>query len=329
MRVGLVIYDSLKALSGGYLYDRKVVEHLRVNGDEVEVFSIPWRSYSRHLIDNLSSYWLERLVRARLDLLLEDELNHPSLFLLNRRLRPRVSYPIISIVHHLRCREQWPLTARTFYRAVEQQYLASVDAFVFNSKATRCSVEELLGGAGPGVIAHPGGDRLGPALDEREIVARVRRGGPLRLVFVGNLIPRKGLHGLLAALAAVKEESWELSVVGSLRIDLDYVARIRGSIAAFGLKDRVRLLGFGLPALACRSGGAGEIVTHGENGYLLEPGDIGGLAILLRRLIKDRDELLRLSLAALRRFATFPTWEQTAAKIRAFLLEAACGTDSD
>jgi glycosyltransferase involved in cell wall biosynthesis len=247
---------------------------------------------------------------------------------------------------------------------VEQQYLASVDAFVFNSKATRCSVEELLGGPGPGVIAHPGGDRLGPALDEREIAARVRRGGPLRLVFVGNLIPRKGLHGLLAALAAVKEESWELSVVGSLRIDLDYVARIRGSIAAFGLKDRVRLLGslqdpemasllkrsdviamplsyegfgivylegmgFGLPALACRSGGAGEIVTHGENGYLLEPGDIGGLAILLRRLIKDRDELLRLSLAALRRFATFPTWEQTAAKIRAFLLEAACGTDSD
>ncbi len=364
MRVGLVIYGCLKPLSGGYLYDLKLVEHLRAHGDEVEVFSIPWRSYPRHLTDNLSSHLLERLAGTRLDVLLEDELNHPSLFLLNRRLKPRVSYPIISIVHHLRCLEQWPLPARTFYRAIESQYLASVDAFVFNSRTTRCAVEKLTGGALSGVIAHPGGDRLGPALEKGEIVTRVRRGGPLRLAFVGNLIPRKGLHGLLTALAVLKDEPWELSVVGSLSMDLDHAAGIRRRISALELEERVRLLGaisdteltpllkksdviampfsyegfgiiylegmaHGLPSLACRLGGAREIITHGENGYLLWPGDVGGLVILFRRLIRDREELLRLSLAARRRFAEFPTWEQTAAKIRDFLVESACRAGKD
>ncbi|MEK7808672.1 MAG: glycosyltransferase family 1 protein, partial [Chloroflexota bacterium] len=37
MRIGLIIYNSLDTISGGYLYDRKLVEHLRKCGDEVEI----------------------------------------------------------------------------------------------------------------------------------------------------------------------------------------------------------------------------------------------------------------------------------------------------
>ena len=55
MRLGLLIYGSLDTLSGGYLYDRKLVEHLRRAGDSVEIISIPWRSYPAHLADNFSS----------------------------------------------------------------------------------------------------------------------------------------------------------------------------------------------------------------------------------------------------------------------------------
>ena len=104
MRIGLVIYGSLDTLSGGYLYDRMLVEHLRRQGDEVEIFSLPWRDYARHLTDNLSTGLLRRLQGSRLDVLLQDELNHPSLFWLNRRLH--VNYPIVSIVHHLRSSEK-------------------------------------------------------------------------------------------------------------------------------------------------------------------------------------------------------------------------------
>ena len=39
VRVGMLIYGDLDTLSGGYLYDRKLVQYLRSQGDEVEVIS--------------------------------------------------------------------------------------------------------------------------------------------------------------------------------------------------------------------------------------------------------------------------------------------------
>ncbi len=54
MHLGLVVYGSLETVSGGYLYDRKLVQHLQSRGDEVEVISVPWRPYGRGLLDNLS-----------------------------------------------------------------------------------------------------------------------------------------------------------------------------------------------------------------------------------------------------------------------------------
>ena len=72
MKIGLLIYGSLDTVSGGYLYDRKLVEYLRAQGDTVEIISLPWRNYAAHLMDNFRF----RLPPG-LDLLIEDELNHP------------------------------------------------------------------------------------------------------------------------------------------------------------------------------------------------------------------------------------------------------------
>jgi glycosyltransferase involved in cell wall biosynthesis len=79
-------------------------------------------------------------------------------------------------------------------------------------------------------------------------------------------------------------------------------------------------MGFGLPAIASTAGAAGEIVTHGENGFLVEPGDPLSLAACLELLLQDRPRLAGMGQAALRRFHQHPTWEQSGARIRAFLL---------
>ena len=149
MKIGFVIYGSLDTLSGGYLYDRKLVEYLRAQGDGVEIISLPWRNYAAHLTDN---FWLRlwnsgarSLTRQhpqgtrpvglqRFDILIQDELNHPSLIAANRGKHP---YPIISLVHHLRCSElrlQWQ---NAFYRVIEKKYLQSVNGFIFNSRTTQ------------------------------------------------------------------------------------------------------------------------------------------------------------------------------------------------
>ena len=53
MRVGLVIYGSLDTLSGGYLYDRKLVEQLDVLGHSVSVVALAYRDYAKHFADNV------------------------------------------------------------------------------------------------------------------------------------------------------------------------------------------------------------------------------------------------------------------------------------
>ena len=147
MHIGLIIYGSLDTLSGGYLYDRKLVEYLRSQGDTVDVISLPWRSYGAHLGDNFHFRLPENL-----DLLIQDELNHPSLVFANRK---KPSYPVVSLVHHLRSSEMRPGWQNALYRFIEKKYLQSVDGFIFNSKTTRNTVQNLLARGKPSVLAHP------------------------------------------------------------------------------------------------------------------------------------------------------------------------------
>lgn len=354
MRVGLLIYDSLDTVSGGYLYDRKLVEYLRRQGDDVSIISLPWRNYVRHLCDNFSLSLLRHLERAPLDVLIEDELNHPSLVLLNRRLRAQLKCPIISIVHNLRSSEARPAWQQALYRRIEHHYLAGVDGFVFNSQATRTAVEGLVGGNCHAVVACPAGDRLRPDLSETDIAARAQRPGPLRIIFLANVIPGKGLHTLVSALEQLPREEFGLRIAGSITTDRAYVRSIREQVARGGLSERVELLGqlsaddlipelqqshvlavpslyegfgiaylegmgFGLPAIASTAGGAREIITHNKDGFLVTPGDTVGLATRLRSLSRDRQRLLEMSLNAHRRYLAHPTWDMTTAAIRLFL----------
>ena len=356
MRIGLVIYGSLDIVTGGFLYDRMLVNHLRSRGDEVEVLSLPWRRYAAHLSDNASTAWFRSLAEARVDVLLQDELNHPSLFLINRKLRGRVHYPIVSIVHHLRCSELRPAWQNRLYRMIEQRYLSTVDGFVLNSATTRAAVEALVGVDRPSVLAYPAGDRVTPEIGATEIWMRAAASGPLRVLFVGALIPRKQLHTLIAALALLPRGTARLDVVGSLSTDPSYVSRIRAAIGRHKLDQEVTLLGtvtgpdlekryaenqilvvpssyegfgivyleamgFGLPAVASTAGAAHEIITHGSDGFLVEPGDAEGLSRLILQISTDRELLAKMGVAALKRYAEHPTWAESCAKIAYFLDE--------
>ena len=190
-------------VSGGFLYDRQLRDHLERRGDTVEVLSLPWAGYGAGLLHNLSAALLTRLLRADFHVLLQDELAHPGLFLLNARLRARAPYPVISIVHHLRCCEMRPPWQNSLYRRVERRYLDSVDGFIFNSRTTKAVVEALIAGAKRHVVALPSASHMDAGVTEEEIAGRARQEGPLEILFVGSVIPRKQLHVLLDALEHV------------------------------------------------------------------------------------------------------------------------------
>jgi glycosyltransferase involved in cell wall biosynthesis len=305
-------------------------------------------------LDNFSPSLKQRLGSISADVILQDELAHPSLFWLNHRLQGRSRPPLVAIVHHLRCSEARLAWQNHFYRLVERCYLASANAFIFNSRTTKETVEKLVGREKPSVLAYPGANRFDVRLSREDLAARAREPAPLRVLFLGNVIPRKGLHTLLAALALLPRETWRLIVVGSLEIDAVYVRQIRDQIASTALSGQVEFTGpldeedlaarlaashvlavpssyegfgivylegmaFGLPALATTAGGAVEIITSGRDGFLVPPGDINTLAGHLSTLAKDRNRLFAMSLAAQYRFVAHPTWEDAGAAIHGFL----------
>lgn len=350
-----MIYGSLGRMSGGYLYDRIVVEGLRAAGHTVEVISMPDVGWWKALGHNWDGNLLEEALDLELDLLIQDELNHPSLFLFNRSFKRFAKRPILSVVHHLRSSEIHPPPLRLVYRWVESLYLDSVDGFLFNSHFTRNDTDRLSPLRGrPWVVAYPGKDRLGVRLTDEEVRQRCRQGGALRLLFVGNIIPRKGLHHLVQALAGLPPEGWELTVVGSQSAAPAYTRKIERCIAKrhpgaritfLGLQPDVAVkeifrssqvlllpseiegygivyaeaLGFGLPCLAASKGGAAEIVEEGVQGWLVAHGDEARLRDRIAALIQDRGLLERLSLAALQRFDRLPGWESTQRAVLDFL----------
>jgi glycosyltransferase involved in cell wall biosynthesis len=355
MHIGIVVYGDLSRTSGGYLYDRNVVEYLRERGDRVTVFSQPERPYPAGLIDTFDIRFWKDLATAPLDVLLQDELNHPSLAIGNYWLRRVTEVPIVSIVHHLRASERRSRIDTLISRRLERLYLQSVHGFVYNSRTTRRAVRELLDAEvppRPSTVAPPSGHRFEDPPTEAAVAARARREGPLRLAFVGNVIPRKRLHLVVEGLARAETQDWRLDVVGDLTKRPDYVDRIRRSIDRLALDQRIMLhgrvpdddlhrfldrshalavpsayegygivyveaMGHGLPVIASPHGGVREVVEAGRTGAFVR--SASEIASTVDRWASDRDALAAMARNALRAYREFPTWTATVRRVAGFL----------
>lgn len=154
--------------------------------------------------------------------------------------------------------------------------------------------------------------------------------GPTRLLFLGRLVPVKGLPVLFEALAqpALKEREWTLTVVG----DGERV-HYEDLVAKHGLTRRVRFTGWlhqdacrrelaaadvlvqpsfaeglpmavleamahALPVVATPVGSVADAVTEGETGLIVPTGAPSALADALVRLIDDADLRRRLGTRA-------------------------------
>ncbi|UCD82350.1 MAG: glycosyltransferase family 4 protein [Desulfobacterales bacterium] len=354
MRIGLIIYGNLNNLTGGYIYDRILVDYMQQHGHQVEIISLPQRNYGRHLLDSFARRLLADSANLRIDLLLQDELCHPSLCRINRRLRKKVYFPIVAIVHQVLCRQPRSGLFNRLYETVERPYLNSVDAFIFNSNTTRKTVEQLIEGRRPSIVAFPAGDRLGCLTSSDRIESRAKAPGPLELIFVGNLLPNKGLLPLIRGLSRLPFETWHLTVVGSPEMNRRYFRRVEKFVVAKNMKQQVvfaglrdghelaslldrshvfimpyshegfgmahlEAMGFALPVIGASSGAVKEFVTPEQNGFLIDHGDVQTMLAFLQRLNQDRQLLIKLSHAALQTFHKHPKWSDTMKGVDRFL----------
>ena len=153
--------------------------------------------------------------------------------------------------------------------------------------------------------------------------------GPVHILFLGRLGERKGVPVLVDALARLdRTTSWRVTLAGDG--DLDATSR---QIAAAGLGDRVTLTGWvdgpdvdrllgeadilclpslsenlpmsviegmaaGLAVVTTPVGAVPDIISDGETGLIVPPGDRSALAVALGRLVSDTSERQRLGRAA-------------------------------
>jgi glycosyltransferase involved in cell wall biosynthesis len=173
-------------------------------------------------------------------------------------------------------------------------------------------------------------------------------------MFLGNVIPRKGLDVLLDALSRLSRLDWRLTVVGSLEMDRSYANSAREAAEGGPNKGRIQFrgplvddrlavemrehhlmalpshyegygiayleaMGFGMPVVGADAGAAPEIITPGVDGFLVPPGDSASLAEAISSLCSDRFGLAEMGLAARRRYLASPRWDESGEKIRTFL----------
>jgi glycosyltransferase involved in cell wall biosynthesis len=166
-----------------------------------------------------------------------------------------------------------------------------------------------------------------------------------RLLYVGRLVPKKGLQVLLRALSLVNDG--ELVIAGPY--EKRYFENLQRLVRSLGLEDRVRLKGrvaedekidlmsscsvlvcptladyhpivlleaqaLGVPVIATRVGAIPEIVINGETGLLVEPNNELELAKAIETLLNNDTLRLRFSRKA-REFAKSFTAESAVEKL--------------
>ena len=334
------IPGDLDTLTGGYIYEKRLLEGLRALGHEVA-----------HL--RLGASFPDPTPRDMADALRQMQAVPPAHPLILDGFvagagtgLETIRAPMVAMIHHPLAHETGLSdTSRARLHATERANVALVRHILVPSPATR---DLLVAGYGADpariTIAPPGVDR--PALPPAPET-------PPLILSVGILHPRKGHDVLLGALARLTDLDWRAVIVGS-----DYAtghgAALRRQSETLGLAARVTFAGEVSPerlarlyaaatifALATRFEGYGmvfaEALTHGlpivattagavpdtvpaEAGLLLPPGDAAATAAALRRLLTDPAARARRAEGAARAGAALPGWDDTA-RIASTVLE--------
>jgi glycosyltransferase involved in cell wall biosynthesis len=338
LRIELVVPGLLEQRTGGYIYDRRIVEGLRALGRQVRVHELAGRF---PIVDEIAT----TAARTALETMRTDGAPVIDGLALPAFADLRLPRPWVALVHHPLALETGLSAAEADgLAAVERQTLASASRVIVTSPQTRrdlagYDVEEArIAVVLPGTDAAP--------------VARGSGEPGLALLCVASLTPRKGHAVLLEALAGLRELPWRLTCVGSAERDPVARAAIRATIARLRLADRVRVVGEqteaglqpfydaadlfvlashhegygmvlaealarGLPIVSTTAGAIPDTVPAAA-GILVPPGDPAALAAALRRVLSEPGLRARLAAGARAARHSLPSWADA---VRAFAAE--------
>ncbi len=336
--VVFAVPGSLDTPTGGYAYDRRIIQELTALGWHVAVLDLgdgfPDPDEEARAVAGTQLAALPLTSTIVVDGLAFGVLPEAAQAL-------QREHALVALVHHPLALESGLSAgdARAL-RASERAALACARGVIATSPTTaRLLMVEYGVTADRVAVVEPGTDRVAAA-------PRTNDDGTVALLAVGSVVPRKGYDLLVAALAQLQDLSWRLAIAGDRSRSVNTAERLEADIARRGLAGRVTLLGavsserlaalyatadlfvlpsrfegygmayaealaHGVPVVGTDAGAISETVPAGA-GVLVPPEDIDALAAALRRLIATPEERRRLAAGA--RTVRFPTWAEQGAR---------------
>ncbi|QGM46407.1 glycosyltransferase family 4 protein [Methylocystis heyeri] len=335
-RVVFAIPGDIRVRTGGYEYDRRLIEALGEQGIEVDYCPLP-ESFPAPSAEDVASS-VDAIARRRRDgdVILIDGLAYgvlPEAAVL--AIGPR----IVTLCHHPLALETGlsPERAESLFES-ERRALALASHVIVTSAHTRALLAREFGVDHAKIAVAPPGVDSAPRAQGS--------GGATTLLAVGAIVPRKAFDVLVEALSGLVDLDWRLRIVGNDSRDPLTTGALKGLIAAKSLESRIEILGEvasedlasifdradlfvsasyyegygmslteamtrGLAIVSSTGGAAAETVPDGA-GLKVAPGGVVDLQRALRNAIADPDLRFELSEAAWRAGRELPRWEQTA-----------------
>jgi glycosyltransferase involved in cell wall biosynthesis len=333
--------------TGGYEYDRRVLALLPQTGVAVRHLELPGSFPDPGAADLEKTGRLLAAV-ARGDVIMIDGLAYGAM---PADVIARARAPIVALVHHPLCLEAGLAEAlQNVLRALETAALALARRVVVTSRATARTLVADFAVAGDKItVAEPGTDAAARAEGSAA--------GPLQLLSVGAIVPRKAYDVLVRALAPLRDLDWRLTIAGPTDRSPQALAAVRAAIGETGLGDRITLTGpvdrerlaslyastdvflmaslyegygmvlaeamaRGLP-IVCTTGGAAAETVPDDAAIKVPPGDAHALTLAVQRILHDTDLRRRMADASWAAGQRLPRWEETARSIAGVIKEVA------
>jgi glycosyltransferase involved in cell wall biosynthesis len=248
---------------------------------------------------------------------------------------------------------------RAWHRIYHQtMYSLSIRSADYGAVANRESVviAEILHGRDPGRVSFVPNGAEERFFMTREYLDRL----PLRVLYVGTWLDRKGIYYLVAAFDSLarKLPALELTIAGCLSPE-----QVVKEFFASGVRDQVRVIPFnvrdempalyaahdifvfpsliegmplslleamaaGMPVVTTNTSGMADLVENGLNGLLVPSADAEALANATERLCRSaelREQLGKNAQQSMQRF----TWERAAEKLERVLSLAAMHAEAE
>jgi glycosyltransferase involved in cell wall biosynthesis len=329
-----VVPGNIDSRTGGYIYDRRMVDGLRARDWSIEVRSLDG-TFPRPTATAIAEAEQVFASVTTGSIVVVDSLAAGAIPEILEQHRARLR--IVALMHlPLAAEVGIDNEAAAQFASAERRALGAASLVVVTGRATLPLIGDYDVPSSRVVVVEPG--------TQPAPLARGSGSPCVELLSVATLNPGKGHENLLRALSEVPSHNWHLTCAGSLTRHPPTAARICAMVQELQLSDHVSLAGdldieelgehyaradvfvlatlretysmavaealaHGLPVVSTSTGAIPALVGT-EAGLLVSPGDVHALRDALSRVIDDGDLRARLAAGARDVRPDLPTWDQ-------------------